>query len=499
MWLFRVCAHTHSLQCSAKATGFECSFKVTAPKVKLAGFLVPDTKYALSAAAVYALYSPYVAALYSKYGDTLQLYDSQIQVKSTFAAVAYVIPYRFAMAVQNSLDVSLVVHALATRLGVGSTDVFGLTFLQNPTVPTSGYMLFNVLTNKAASTINSLMLAAPVFSVVLHGTKTPIVAGSEVFAVANLDAIEVLVENEPLYAALPFDAAGAAAFQAAMFSYLARPNVIGAAANQIINMVVSQTQLNVRRRTSFNYVALTFLISSDSALNARIRASTFSSFVYDDQTTSPYSQTNFLTLYQYQTTLLSLSISALEGIISNSNTGISLLAGNTSSVGGAHDYLATGTYNFHYLNAAPIGSNLSSMTVEDCFRVQQEYTPANLTHTFASLLATLLPLPFGSVQIEGGPVTCQSLYPTQTRNDSPAVFVVADMQLTTLYTLFPVNASQVSFANQAVLNQSLQLPDPYAPLSTATVMNFAEIVLQHIVLLGVQAYLRLLCIAFACR
>ena len=262
---------------------------------------------------------------------------------------------------------------------------------------------------------------------------------------------------------------------------------------------MKQTSQNFRRRatTTLYFVVLTFLIPSSSRWNnlhlspaVRLTDLTFSSLVYKDVTTSPQNPTVYLSLNQYESLLLTLSLGTLSTTITSLSSTISQDGGNTTTYGSAYVEQGTALYSWYYLTAIPVGSNLSALTNKECSQVQETYSPANLTLGFAQLLASRLPVPYGSVVIVGN-LTCQPYYPTQTRPDNPAVFVLSDLQITTLYTEFAVNAPYVTYKNPSSVNTSLQLNETLAPLGQVTVLYYVQESLQHIVLQGVQTSLSL--------
>ena len=194
--------------------------------------------------------------------------------------------------------------------------------------------------------------------------------------------------------------------------------------------------------------------------------------------------------------LIRLIVEQLEGIIqhyqqtqfANISTSyvndLSNIKTNMSTFGARSPDLAVASLSWTGLRAVASTETFPGVNVQQCSAINSTYTNAQVIFLFETILASLLPLPFGGVTVIGN-ITCQPMFPTQILPYDPAFFAIPTLNITTLYTEFAAHASYVTFlgVNESSANQ---LSEGNAPLSYNFIQDMVQISLRSVVIPAVS-------------
>ena len=230
-------------------------------------------------------------------------------------------------------------------------------------------------------------------------------------------------------------------------------------------------------------------LDPSSSLASALQASFFTGLAYKG-TPSVGLDSRAASAQQMQTAMVQNQLNQANNASSLAAAQASQLLQGCSVQGGPQDQLATGTYSWTDLDIAGDGSGSPHLTNKDCAMVMSE-VPDEATRKLSLLTELYRVLPVGTAGLSiSGSVSCGPKNVMQTRDDQASVFQVSGLSVSALYVLFARNASYVTFTSSSAVNQSLQVSEGQAPLSSARVELEVEAALHRVFL---NVYEALLC------
>ena len=118
---------TDFFQCIGLNVGINCSVVVTAPLLKLDGYLLNGTSTQLLETQLKLLFTPVVDELFSEAISNEEYSLSISRINTGFSTVTLVVPQRFLNLFSNDVSQAALTSALASRFNVSGTSIFDLT------------------------------------------------------------------------------------------------------------------------------------------------------------------------------------------------------------------------------------------------------------------------------------------------------------------------------------------------------------------------------------
>jgi hypothetical protein len=287
--------------------GIDCEALAEIPSVKVGAYtFVQSGQRVFRDGLLSSVFGAIVDQMFIEEQNRVLLTLGQKQASTPFVSAQFDVPQRFISDLGSPIPVSDVTAALAARLGVKESDITNIDSYASTKPGFAGFS-FTVFTSGnslTSSSIASNILAAsrtvPIFSVTLsNGLSTPLYnpVDKETASVARLSVVEVTLQNQALFDALPLNDTQTDDFATKVSAFLTANSVAGS--SDIIRTVVFKDPeaLVGNRRDTVPQVKLGFTVPSSSAILVNTGlADLFGSFVYSGVTSTTVGTTTFVSV-----------------------------------------------------------------------------------------------------------------------------------------------------------------------------------------------------------